>query len=179
MGAGFIAGAVGRPVVDDDGLEATVPWHLVQDAADLAGLVERRDHDGDERPSACFRDHGSVWHPGAHGQPADGTAAHTPPVLGSGWGRPSAGWSDVGSRMGQASGARVAISSASVLKLTTGEPKIAVTIATAKAAPGRFRSNQIDIAPATSASFGNEAAIGAASRAPTPRLRGSGCCSLR
>ena len=49
VGPGLVAGAVGRAVVDDDRLEAPVAGQLVEDAADLAGLVEGRDDDGDDR----------------------------------------------------------------------------------------------------------------------------------
>ena len=76
VGSGLVAGAVGRAVVDDDGLEAAVARHLVEDAADLAGLVERGHDDGDERLGQGSCGHGCpVWHPGAYGQPADGTGA--------------------------------------------------------------------------------------------------------
>ena len=47
--ARLVAGAVGGAVVDDDRLEPPVGGQLVEDAADLAGLVEGRDDHGDDR----------------------------------------------------------------------------------------------------------------------------------
>ena len=49
VGARLVAGPVVGAVIDDDRLEPAVARNLVQDSADLAGLVQCWDDDGHQR----------------------------------------------------------------------------------------------------------------------------------
>ena len=58
---GLVAGPVRGAVVDDDRLEPAVPGHLVEDAADLPGLVQGGDDHGDDRLGGRGRVHGQSY----------------------------------------------------------------------------------------------------------------------